>query len=132
MSIPQILADATGFLAQATGPSTPQSPPQQQQPGFVKMLQDMGIMLPLLLVMVIFIVMSSRSRKRTEQQKKDMLSAMKRGDRVQTIGGILGKIIEVEDSRVLLKVDENSNTKIWFTRSAIHRVLTEEKAEAAK
>ena len=132
MSIPQILADATGFLAQATGPSTPQSPPQQQQPGFVKMLQDMGIMLPLLLVMVIFIVMSSRSRKRTEQQKKDMLSAMKRGDRVQTIGGILGNVVEVRDDRILVKVDESNNTKVWFARSAIHRVLCDEPAAEVK
>ena len=50
----------------------------------------------------------------------------------RSIGRIIGKIIEVRDSRVLVKVDENSNTKIWFSRNAIHRVLTEEKAEAAK
>jgi preprotein translocase subunit YajC len=58
-----------------------------------------------------------------------MLEQMKRGDRVQTIGGILGKVVEAEPEKVLLKVDESSNTKIWFSRNAIHRVLTDEKVE---
>jgi preprotein translocase subunit YajC len=47
---------------------------------------------------------------------------------VQTIGGVLGKVVETEDSRMLLKVDESSNTKIWFSRDAIYKVLGEEKA----
>jgi preprotein translocase subunit YajC len=128
LSIPQVLADATaGFIAQTTAPTTQGS--QQQPPSFIKAILDMGIFLPLLLVMLIFIVMSSRSRKRQEQQKKDMLNQMKRGDRVQTIGGVLGNVVEVRDDRILLKVDESNNTKVWFARSAIHRVLGEE-AEA--
>jgi hypothetical protein len=37
----------------------------------------------------------------------------------------------VRDDKILLKVDESNNTKVWFARSAIHRVLGEE-AEAKK
>jgi preprotein translocase subunit YajC len=69
-----------------------------------------------------------RSKRNEDQKKKDLLSSIKRGDRVQTIGGILGTVVEVEDSRVRLKVDESSNTKIWFSRNALFRVLGEEKA----
>jgi len=47
---------------------------------------------------------------------------------VQTIGGILAGVVEVREDRVLLKVDETSNTKIWFARSAVHKVLGEEKS----
>ena len=86
------------------------------------------IVLVAILVMV-FIFMSSNSRRKQERQKQDLINKIKRGDRVQTIGGILGKVVEADDSKVLLKVDESSNTKIWFSRSAIHRVLAEEKAE---
>ena len=86
-------------------------------------------MAPIILVMIVFVWMSTRTRRRQEQQKKDMLGAMKRGDRIQTIGGILGNIVEVREDRILLKVDESNNTKVWFARSAIHRVLGEE-AEA--
>ena len=86
-------------------------------------------MIPILLVMIVFIWMSTRTRRRQEKQKQEMLSGMKRGDRVQTIGGILGNIVEVRDDRILVKVDESNNTKVWFARSAIHRVMGEE-AEA--
>jgi preprotein translocase subunit YajC len=127
LSIPAFLADLATFVAQvpATGPTTT----QPDAPAWARFVQSFGGLMPIILVMVLFIWMTSRSRKKQEQQKKDMLGAMKRGDRVQTIGGILGNIVEVRDDRILLKVDEGNNTKVWFARSAIHRVLGEE-AEA--
>ena len=127
MSIPESLAVVATFLAQqqpTTGPTT-----QPQIPAALRIIRDMGIMLPMLLILVLFVVMSSRTRRRQEQEKLNMLGAMKRGDRVQTIGGILGNVVEVREDRVLLKVDEGNNTKVWFARSAIHRVMGDE-AEA--
>ena len=130
MSIPVFLAAAATFIAQTTAPVlTTQPASQGEPPSWAKLVNSLGPMLPIILVMIVFIVMSTRSRRRQDQQKKDMLGAMKRGDRVQTIGGILGNVVEVRDDRILLKVDEGNNTKVWFARSAIHRVLGEE-AEA--
>ena len=124
MFIPaSLLATAADFIAQTTQPAT------QPVPGWAKLVQSLGPMLPIILVMLVFVYMTTRTRKRQERQKKDMLSAMKRGDRIQTIGGILGNVVEVRDDRILLKVDESNNTKVWFARSAILRVLGEE-AEA--
>ena len=128
MSIPESLAVVATFLAQqqpTTGPTTQ----QQQIPTALRIIRDMGIMLPMLLILVLFVVMSSRARRRQEQEKVNMLGAMKRGDRVQTIGGILGNVVEVHENWVLVKVDESNNTKVRFARSAIHRVLGDE-AEA--
>ena len=122
-----LLAQATQSTGTGAGPGAPTT---QRAPGFMDFLATP--MFPLLLGIIVLYVFMFRSKRNQERKVQQAREAMKRGDRVQTIGGILGKIIEVEDSRVLLKVDENSNTKIWFTRSAIHRVLTEEKAEAAK
>ena len=122
MSIPAFLAAAANLIAQTTQPAT-----TQPAPAWVDFFRS-----PLFLfaaIAMLFIIMSSRSRKRQEQQKKDMLNQMKRGDRVQTIGGILGNIVEVREDKILLKVDESNNTKVWFARSAIHRVLGDE-AEA--
>ena len=73
-----------------------------------------------------------RSKRQTDKKRTNMLSSLKRGDKVQTIGGILGTVVEARDTDVLLKVDESSNTKIRFSRSAIHRVLVEEKATETK
>jgi preprotein translocase subunit YajC len=71
----------------------------------------------------------SKSKRSEEKKRRDMLGQLKKGDEIQTIGGIIGKVVEAREDRVLVKVDENSNTKVWFSRNAIHRVLEEEKAE---
>jgi preprotein translocase subunit YajC len=82
--------------------------------------------------MVFFLFWSSSSSKKKEQkQRDDMLKNMKRGDRVMTIGGILGTVVEVRDNAVVLKVDESSNTKIKFTRDAIKTVVAEDEPAAA-
>ena len=115
-------------LAQATAPATSQ--PQQTAPPWAQMLSSP--MTLLVLMVVLMLVFSTRSKKRQERERTDMLSAMKRGDRVQTIGGIIGKVVEVDGNEVLVKVDETSNTKIRFRRDAIHRVIGDEaKTEAA-
>jgi preprotein translocase subunit YajC len=119
------LANHASVLAQATTPSTgPAGSPWGQIFG--------GWTFPLMMLVVLLWVFMFRSKRRDDQKKKELLSTIKRGDRVQTIGGILGKVVEVEEQKILLKVDESSNTKIWFSRNAIFRVVGEEKAEAAK
>jgi preprotein translocase subunit YajC len=131
LSIPAFLAAAASFVAQVTPPPTTGPTSRPSAPPIIQFFQNMGILLPMTLVLVLLFVMSSRSRKRQERQKQEMMNQMKRGDRVQTIGGILGAVVEVRDDKVLLKVDESNNTKVWFARSAIHRVLGDE-AEAKK
>ena len=133
MSIATLIADASLFLAQATAPttSTAAATPAATQPipWWAKLFGG-GPMLPLMIGVVILYVFMFRSKKRQDREKQRILEEMKRGDQVQTIGGIIGKVVEAAPDKVLVKVDENSNTKIWFARSAIHRVLGEEKADA--
>ena len=83
------------------------------------------IFIPLVL-MGVFLLLSSRSKKGQQKKVEDMLSQLKRGDRIQTIGGIIGTVVEARETEVLVKVDENNNTKMRFTRKAIHRVLEDE------
>jgi preprotein translocase subunit YajC len=127
-----VLAQATQTTispgAASTQPITGQ--PSGKAPSFMDFLATP--MFPLLLGIIVLYIFMFRSKKKQEQKVREERDQMKRGDEVQTIGGILGKVVEVRDSKVLLKVDETSNTKIWFSRNAIHRVLTEEKAEAPK
>jgi len=51
-----------------------------------------------------------------------MLSALKKGDKIVTIGGIHGTIQLVKEQTVIVKVDED--TKLEFSRSAISTVTT--------
>jgi len=84
---------------------------------------------PLIAILLIFMFFSMNSKRKQDRQKQKMIDEMKRGDRVQTIGGILGTVVEVRDGEVLVKVDESNNTKIKFSRSAINRVVEEEKTQ---
>jgi len=76
-----------------------------------------------LVVMYITMIMPKRKQDKSRQL---MLTNMKRGDEVQTIGGVIGKVVDPREDRVLVKVDESSNTKIWFARSAIAKVTAED------
>lgn len=87
--------------------------------------------LPLLLMLGVFFWFLTRSQKRERQKFENMLSALKRNDRVVTIGGIFGTVVEVRDTEVVLKVDESNNIKIRFARSAIKEVLREPTPQAA-
>jgi preprotein translocase subunit YajC len=131
------------FLAQTTQPvegtqtqttETTQAPGDAAPPPGGQKKEPPGLFsgpwVPLLLGIVVLYFFVFRSKRNEDRKRQDMLSALKKNDRVQTIGGILGTVVEANDSNVLLKVDETSNTKIRFSRSAIHRVITEEKAES--
>jgi preprotein translocase subunit YajC len=111
------------IIAQTTVPAAPPTT-QKDPPSWVN-----SPIIPLLLLVVIMYVFMFRGQKGKEQKRTQMLSKMKKGDEVQTIGGEFGRVVDVRDDRVLLKVDETSNAKIWYSLNAIHRIVTEEKAE---
>ena len=87
-------------------------------------------MMPVFLLIILLYVFMFRTKKGEQSKRQEMIKSMKKGDEVQTIGGEFGRVMDIKDDRVLIKVDESSNTKIWYSRSSIHRVMGEEKAEA--
>ena len=55
-----------------------------------------------------------------------MVQALNKNDRVRTIGGILGTVVDVRGDEVTLKIDEQNNTKIRISTSAIGKNLSQE------
>jgi preprotein translocase subunit YajC len=96
-------------------------------PGWFEALKN-PMFLIVAIVLMSFMFMG-KGKRGEEKARNEMLKQLKRGDRIQTIGGIQGAVVRAEESRVEVKVDESSNTKIWFTRSAIARVLEADKSE---
>ena len=78
------------------------------------------IVLIVLAGMIIFSIMGQR---RDRKKRDAMLGALKKHDRVQTIGGVIGSVVDVRTDQVVLKVDENANIRMTFARSAIQQVL---------
>jgi preprotein translocase subunit YajC len=75
---------------------------------------------------VIALIISSVLGSRREKKKfADMMSSIKKNDQVRTVGGIIGSVVEVKPDVVVLKVDENSNTKLTVSRSKIEAVIKE-------
>lgn len=88
-----------------------------------------GLLLVLVVVMWIFMI---KSKKAQDRKRQELLNQVKKGDRIQTIGGILGTVVEVreQDDEVVVKIDESTNTKMRFVRAAIHRVIADDKEKA--
>ena len=76
-------------------------------------------------VFLLFIIMSGRRSSRDRKKREAMLGGLKKGDRIQTIGGALGAVVEVRDNKVVIKIDESNNTRMQFARSAIQTVFPE-------
>jgi preprotein translocase subunit YajC len=91
--------------------------PQERPPLFF----DPWFMLIIFLVIFWFLILMPQ--KREKKKHAALMANLKKGDRVQTIGGILATVVEVRDHEVILKVDENTNTRMRFTRAAIQGVL---------
>jgi len=55
-----------------------------------------------------------------------MVQTLAKNDKVRTIGGIIGTVVDIKDDEITLKVDESNNTKIKVLPSAISRNVTKE------
>ena len=80
------------------------------------------------MILIVFVglmlIFSMLGQRKDRKKREAMISAIKKHDRVQTIGGVIGSVVEIKPDYVVLKVDESSNTRITFARSAVQQVLS--------
>jgi preprotein translocase subunit YajC len=74
--------------------------PATQAPGIEGMLFPLGILL-------FFYFMFLRPQSKRAKEKKEMLAKMQKGAEVVTSGGILGKVVDLDDNFVKIEVSEN-------------------------
>ncbi len=85
---------------------------------------------PFLLIGLMFVFMYFllfRGPRKKQQQQKKMVQKLQKNDRIRTIGGIIGTIVDVKDDVITLKVDESNNTKIKIAVSAVGTNLSQQK-----
>ena len=82
---------------------------------FISMIIMLVVMFGILYFMMI------RPQKKKDKQVKDMLAALKKGDRVCTIGGIYGTIEHIKDDTITLAVGKD-HVNLVFARWAIRSV----------
>ena len=92
------------------------------------------MLMPIVMIGVLFYVLMVLPEKKKRNEIGRMQEGLKKNDRVVTIGGILGVVVNAPSGsdKVTIRVDETNNTRIDVLRSSISRVLSDEKQEAGK
>ena len=82
---------------------------------------------PILLMVVIFYFLLWRPQKKQQKERASLLGSLKKGQKIVTIGGIYGEIVELDDEKVKVQVSEK--VELTFARSAIANVLFKKNKE---
>ena len=138
-AVAQQVTSAPAAVEEADGGGPPQPGAQKEPPtqpagqpaggkggGLFGSWQLMIIMLGGFFLLYIWM---GRSRRKQRRERQEMLTALKKGDKITSIGGIVGTVIEVRDDEVTVKVDETGNVRMKFARWAIRGVGEAGKAE---
>ncbi|MFH0800512.1 MAG: preprotein translocase subunit YajC [Pseudomonadota bacterium] len=80
-------------------------------------------LVPLAVIFAIFYFLMIRPQQKQQKKHREMLSTIKKGDRVVTRGGLIGTVYGIAENIVTLEVAENVRVK--FNRDAISGVQTE-------
>ena len=116
--IQETIAEMDGDAASGTtgsSDSTEEAAKQQGSPW------TMWIMLALIFGVMWFFMIRPQKKQQTELQK--FRDALKRGDKVVTIGGIYGTVVEIKDASVLIEVD--NGVKIRVSKQALIKDFSE-------
>ncbi|WP_010270746.1 preprotein translocase subunit YajC [Paenibacillus senegalensis] len=81
---------------------------------------------PIGLMFLVLYFLLIRPQQKRQKTRNAMLNALKKGDKVVTIGGLHGTIVEITDDIVVLRVNDAS--KMTFERSAVNSVVSSQDA----
>jgi preprotein translocase subunit YajC len=121
-SVPAATEDTTTTTIDSTDPNTTGVRPGGRGAFGTYNLIFLGLMF-VLMYMILF-----RGPRKKQQQQKQMIQALVKNDRVQTIGGIIGTVVDIKEDEITLKIDESNNTKMKILRSAISRNMSKDKS----
>jgi preprotein translocase subunit YajC len=97
----------------------------QNQPGGAG---NFTFLISLVLMVAIFYFLLIRPQQRRTRQQRELVSSLSVGDEVVTIGGMYGRILELDEDTVTL--DAGAGTRLRFLKQAIARKFVEESLDA--
>ena len=107
------LAETTGDAAAAAGAANPEVSP---------VAALLSTFVPMVLIVVVFWLFLIRPQRKKDKKIKEMLAALKVGDRVCTIGGIYGTITSIRDENTITLAVGPQDVPVVFARWAIRNV----------
>ena len=100
--------------------------------GAAAIVSIIGSLLPMILIFVVFYFLMIRPQRKKDKQVKEMLNNLKKDDRVCTIGGIYGTIMNIKDDTITLAVGKDNLSMVvarWAIRS-VEEITIENDMEA--
>ena len=88
--------------------------------------QDSGSMTLMIMmfgaIALAFYFIIIRPQKREQRQRQVMLESVKKGDKVVTIGGIHGVVVDVDSNASIVTVEVAKNVRLNFTKSSVSSI----------
>ena len=85
---------------------------------------DLMALAPLVLIFVVFYFLLIRPQQKRAKEHKEMLTKIRRNDRIVTNGGLIGKVAKVIDDRDELEVDLADNVRVKVRRGMVAEVVS--------
>ena len=101
----------------------------QPQPGDV--VSSLSSFVILIATVVIFYFLLIRPQRKRDKELRAQMDALKVGDQVTTIGGIVGKVANIKDDEITISTSV-ANTLITFKKSSISTVVKRDDIGKAK
>ncbi|MBI4557598.1 MAG: preprotein translocase subunit YajC [Candidatus Hydrogenedentes bacterium] len=110
------------FAQEAEGAATP---PPGANP-FAGSLWIFGAFIAIMYFLMI------RPNQKREKERREMLGSLTKGDTVVTSGGIYGTIVGLREKSVVIRVSDEPNVKMEFSRGAVSQVMSRGNEEKEK
>ena len=68
--------------------------------------------IPIILMFVIFYFLLIRPQQKRQKEQRNMISSLKKGDRIMTSGGLHGRITGIDDTTLTLEIADKVRVKV--------------------
>ena len=75
----------------------------------------------LVLIVVVFYFFMIRPQMKKQKEAKKFLEAIKKGDKVVTIGGAHGTVVTIREKTIVIEVDSSKGVRMVFEKTAISK-----------
>lgn len=89
---------------------------------------------PMIAIGLLFYFLIARPERKRKAEMQEMLGNLKKNDRVVTVGGLFGVVVNVnkDGEDVTIRIDDSNNTRLRVLRSAISRVVVDGQSSDSK
>lgn len=115
VGLPEPAQAAPGAVTQQPG-----TPPAGGPPGPASPFGGNQFIFIMLAMLGLMVFMSFWTNRKEKKKREELMSSMRKGDRVQTLGGIIGTLQEVYDHEVVLRLEEG---RVRVARSSVQTII---------